>query len=168
MGYFMTTLVTSSLVIASSIPLQATEKELTWTPEAIIQTKTVSDIQISPDNKSVLFVVAEPKMTDEKGNLLSRIYKRNCIDEGIHFPFSAPNVSSMQPRWSPDGQWIAFLSTREDVKNLYLLSSEGGEAMPLTSGKKDVQTFCWSPDGKKIAFVMNDESETKKTTRKQV
>lgn len=166
MGYHMTTLVASTLVLASTIELHATEKQLTWTPEAIIQTKTISDIQISPDNKSVLFVVTEPKMTEEKGTIVSRIYKRNCASEEISLPFSAPNVSSMQPRWSPDGQWIAFLSTREGVKRLYLLNSEGGEATELTQGKKDVQTFCWSPDGKKIAFVMNDECESTRNEKK--
>lgn len=162
----MTRLVTSSLVLASSIQLHASEKELTWSPEALIQTKTISDIQISPDNESVLFVVTEPKMTEEKGTLLSRIYKRNCVGDEIPLPFSAPNVSSMQPRWSPNGQWIAFLSTREGVKRLYLVHSEGGEATALTEGKKDVQTFCWSPDGKKIAFVMRDESEIAKNEKK--
>ena len=162
----MTTLVASSLVMASTIQLHATEKELAWTPEAIIQTKTISDIQISPDNESVLFVVTEPKMSEETGTLVSRIYKNNSTGEETPFPFSAPNVSSMQPRWSPDGQWIAFLSTREGVKRLYLLNSEGGEATELTDGKKDVQTFCWSPDSKKIAFVMNDESEQAKNEKK--
>ncbi|MBN9377670.1 MAG: hypothetical protein BGO14_11290 [Chlamydiales bacterium 38-26] len=162
----MTTLVTSSLHIASSIPLHATEKDLAWTPEAIIQTKTISDIQISPNNESVLFVVTEPNMSEEKGALVSRIYKRNCVGEEMPLPFSAPHVSSMQPRWSPDGQWIAFLSNREGIKRLYLIHSEGGEATALTEGKKDVQTFCWSPDGKKIAFVMNDESESTKKEKK--
>lgn len=166
MGYLMTALVASSLVMTSIIQLDATEKELAWTPEAIMQTKTISDIQISPDNQSVLFVVTEPEMSEEKGVLVSRIYKKNCTGKEAPFLFSAPNISSIQPRWSPDGQWIAFLSIREGVKNLYLLHSEGGETTELTNGKKDVQTFCWSPDGKKIAFVMNDESEHAKNEKK--
>src|ERR1700761_7185922 len=127
MGYLLNTLVASSIAIASTSHLCATETGLTWTPEAIIQTKTISDVQISPDNESVLFVVTEPRMTKKKGTLLSRIYKKNCNSKGSPVPFSAPNVSSMQPRWSPDGQWIAFISTREGIKRLYLLSSEGGE-----------------------------------------
>ena len=166
MGYFMTKLVASFFVIASTVQPHAAEKELTWSPEVLMQTKMISDIQLSPDNKSVLFVVTESKMTDEKGALVSRLYRRNCDGNEESFPFSAPNVSSMQPRWSPDGRWIAFLSTREGVKRLYLLRSEGGEAAALTEGKKDVQTFCWSPDSKKIAFVMDDESETAKNEKK--
>jgi len=153
MRYLMT------MLVASALQLHATEKELTWSPEALMQTKMISDIQLSPDNESVLFVVTEPKMTAKKGTVVSRIYKRKCAGDGAPLPFSAPHVSSMQPRWSPDGQWIAFLSTREGVKRLYLLHSEGGEAALLTDAKRDVQTFCWSPDGKKIAFVMSDELE---------
>ena len=124
-----------------------------------MKTKTIYEVQISPDNKSVLFVVIEPKMTDEKGIFLSRIYKTNSNGKECPIPFSAAEVSSMQPRWSPDGQWIAFVSTRQGVRNLYLIDGKGGEATALTKSKKPIQTFCWSPDGKKIAFVMAEDTQ---------
>jgi dipeptidyl aminopeptidase/acylaminoacyl peptidase len=65
--------------------------------------------------------------------------------------------SSTNPKWSPDGNWIAFTSNRKDNKNnLYLLSTSGGEAEPLTEVKSGVSNFAWSPDGRSIAFTMND------------
>jgi dipeptidyl aminopeptidase/acylaminoacyl peptidase len=154
-----------SLLLTASVDIQAAEKQLTWTPEVIITTKVISDVQLSPTNESILFVVTEPQVKDEKNALSSKIYKRDLHKEDATL-FLATDMSSMQPRWSPDGEWIAFLSIQEGVKNLYLIPSDGGEPIALTNSKKDVQTFAWSPDSRKIAFVMMDETEAEQNRKK--
>src|SRR6185295_13043450 len=58
-----------------------------------------------------------------------------------------------QPRWSPDGKRIAFLSAREEKPQIFLISPFGGEPEKLTDSKSGVTSFQWSPDGKRIAFV---------------
>ena len=128
-----------------------------WTPKDMMKMKNISDVQISPDCETVLFVATESIMTEDRSANVSRIYKSALNGEIQSIPFSQPNYTSTQPRWSPDGQWIAFLSNREGVKNLYLIRADGGEATALTKSKDDVQTFAWSPDGQKIAFVMTDD-----------
>jgi Tol biopolymer transport system component len=74
------------------------------------------------------------------------------------------------PKWSPDGKWIAFLSERkssagksedsdtdsdskDDVSQIYLISPHGGEAFPVTQGEEDVHTFSWSADSQTIYFA---------------
>src|SRR5205085_12053720 len=58
------------------------------------------------------------------------------------------------PRWSPDGTRLAFLSDREDGREIYVISLGGGEAQRLTKGKQQaVASFAWSPDGKQIAYL---------------
>jgi dipeptidyl aminopeptidase/acylaminoacyl peptidase len=72
------------------------------------------------------------------------------------------------PQWSPDGQWIAFLSERkqasgkshsgadtkdEAIKQIYLISPKGGEAFPITEGKQEVHSFSWSADSHTIYFA---------------
>jgi Tol biopolymer transport system component len=71
-----------------------------------------------------------------------------------------------QPRWSPDGKRVAFISAREEKPQIFLISPTGGEAEKLTDSKTGVQSFQWSPDGSRIAFVaqqeMTPEEEKKK------
>lgn len=153
-----------NILLAFSLITSAYAKE-TWSPKAMLETKLLSDPQLSPDNQSVLFQVLEPKLGDIKGKYLLQIYKNTEL-------FSPADASSMLPRWSPDGKWVAFLSIKEGgKKQLFLIPSSGGEAKPLTKNENhDVQTFAWSPDSSKIAFVMTDEKEKleKKTSRAHV
>lgn len=160
----MSTLITSSLITISSIEIQGSQIQptLSWSPEQMIRTKLISDIQLSPDNEHVLFVATEAKLDAIEGVALSRIYRARSDNSIDVIPFSTAEHSATQPRWAPNGKWIAFLSNRDGAKNLYLVSSDGGEAIPLTKNKKDIQTFSWSPDSKKIAFVMADETENEK------
>ena len=67
--------------------------------------------------------------------------------------------SSSAPAWSPDGQWLAFVSDRTDKRQLYLIAPRGGEARALTNVEEGVGSFAWSPDGKSIAFTMTDAED---------
>lgn len=58
------------------------------------------------------------------------------------------------PRFSPDGGSIAFISNRvKDLDNLYVVSSNGGKMKRLTDEPLPVRQFAWSPDGTKMIYL---------------
>ena len=59
------------------------------------------------------------------------------------------------PKWSPDGRWIAFTAKRkdDDESQIYLIAPDGGEAKRLTTRAHGCAALKWFPDGKRIAFL---------------
>jgi dipeptidyl aminopeptidase/acylaminoacyl peptidase len=134
----------------------ATASAQTWDPEMHLKFKAVGTPRVSPDGKRVVYTVNEAVTTADKSEFVTQIWMANIATKQ-NTQFTYGDKSSTNPKWSPDGNWIAFTSNRKDNKNqLYLLSMNGGEAEPLTDGKGSVANFNWSPDGRWIAFTMTD------------
>ena len=123
------------------------------TIEKSISRYRISDISISPDEKRIAFVVTEPI----KGNLPPNsdiwIYE---MESKELFQLTWSPKSDKNPKWSPDGKTLAFLSSRGAETQLYLIRFKGGEAFPLTKSKVSVYDFEWSPDGKTIAYLTHE------------
>jgi dipeptidyl aminopeptidase/acylaminoacyl peptidase len=70
---------------------------------------------------------------------------------------STPDAES-RPRWSPDGKYLAFLSSRQNAKaaQVWLLPRAGGEAAKLTDVKGGVSDYAWSPDSRRLVLVVSD------------
>jgi dipeptidyl aminopeptidase/acylaminoacyl peptidase len=127
-----------------------------WDAEMQIKIKAVGTPRVSPDSKRVIYTVSEAVMTADRSEYVSQIWMNN-VDAKQNIQLTFGEKSSTNPKWSPDGNWIAFTSNRKDNKNnLYLLSVNGGEAEALTDVKSGVTNFAWSPDGRSIAFTMTD------------
>ncbi len=110
---------------------------------------SVTNPVISPDGKKAVFIRTE--MNEKDNKYYSYLYhidlETNAVTKWTH---SKERVSS--PKWSKDGNYIAFLSNRDEKNQLYILSAAGGEARKLTSLEKGVSNFLWSPCNKKIWF----------------
>jgi dipeptidyl aminopeptidase/acylaminoacyl peptidase len=122
------------------------------TPEASLNLRSISDLQFSPDGSRLAFVVSEPP----KGERRARHIWLYDKPSGAIRQFTYSAKTETTPRWSPDGEQLAFLSNRDEEQQLYVLRADGGEAAALTKGKRAVQSFAWSPDGKQIAFLAPD------------
>jgi dipeptidyl aminopeptidase/acylaminoacyl peptidase len=133
------------------------------TPEDYLAFKFIADPHISPDGKSVVYVLT---VIDQKKNRRdSSIWLIPADGSASPRRLSAEGFSSNSPRWSPDGKTLAFLSARsadsapaapaETPKpQIYLLSmTGGGEGITLTKLKNAVQSYQWSPDGTHIVAV---------------
>src|SRR5437762_6864799 len=69
------------------------------------------------------------------------------------------NDSETAPRWSPDGKYLSFTSSRPGKakgSQVWLLDRSGGEAYQLTELKGRLQGYEWSPDSKRLALIIGD------------
>jgi len=164
----MTRIIMLILAAHLSVASAYSQTAESWSPELHMKVKTVGSPQISPDGKSVVYTITDAIMTPDKSEYLTQIWLGTTDGkENVQLTFS--EKSSTNPKWSPDGKAIAFLSTRKDNKNnLYLLRLSGGEAEPLTDVKSSITDFEWAPNGRYIAFTMTDpktDEEEKKRER---
>jgi dipeptidyl aminopeptidase/acylaminoacyl peptidase len=122
------------------------------TAEDLYRMQLVSDPQISPDGRHIIFCV---KHVDEKTEANISNLWLVPTDRGRAYQFTYGAQKDTHPRWSPDGSQIAFISDRGDKEDsqIYLIPFGGGEARPLTKMKGTFGEFEWSPDGKHIVCV---------------
>ena len=126
--------------------------------EDLFALKLVSDPQISPDGSRVIFVQTESDLAQNKYR--SHLWMVSTTGDAPPRQFTFGDSKDRAPRWSPDGTRILFVSDRGGADRFYLLSPDGGEAMPLDSGKVKPSAPVWSPAGMRIAFVAKPPRDT--------
>lgn len=57
------------------------------------------------------------------------------------------------PAFSPDGQWLAFLSKRSKSRQIWVMPTTGGEARQVTHIKGGVEEFQWLPGSKRLVYI---------------
>ncbi|MGH2349560.1 MAG: S9 family peptidase, partial [bacterium] len=129
----------------------------------MLSIKGVGDLQLSPDGTRVVYVLT---VADREANTYRSHVWMVPLDGGPSRQFTWGDHRDSNPRWSPDGRWIAFLSDRgvtsnpgvKKPKQLYVIPSDGGEARMLVPGAYAAADPAWSPDDRTIAFVGKPDS----------
>ena len=130
---------------------------------------SVSDPQISPDGKFIVFVVSRANMEDDRFDRDLVLF--DIASGGRHvLTHNRKDVGS--PRWSLGGDLIAFLAAvgpaKEEKAQIFVLPMSGGDAAKITEAPNGVEQFAWRPDGKEIAYVTADEAPNKKEIEKHL
>jgi dipeptidyl aminopeptidase/acylaminoacyl peptidase len=121
------------------------------------KTKTPSFAAISPDGTTVAWTVR----TREGSQIhLTDVTNPDPAKEKIIGTGSgATNCGSSEPKWSPNGEWLAFVSDcgagaeRPGQDQVFVWSKKTGESKKLTQLVGGIDSLAWSPDGKTIGFL---------------
>jgi dipeptidyl aminopeptidase/acylaminoacyl peptidase len=155
----------SSCTIPLLFSFAAAQSKPKLTLDTFFNSVSYPSVAISPDGNSVVIVT-------ERADWDQQIFRddlwlyREAGNSGSLIQLTQSGHDS-EPKWSPNGKWIAFLSERKsssgkdsdddddkgDVGQLYVISPSGGEAIQLTQGQAEVHTFSWSSDSRTLYYA---------------
>jgi len=110
--------------------------------------KPVTEVSASPDGSAVAYVVGT--YDEARNQAHSAIWLHAG---GRARQFTSGEAADMQPRWSPDGKRLAFVSTRHEGKpQIFIIDRDGGEPRRLSDEENGATSPAWSPDGRLLCY----------------
>lgn len=143
-------------------------RKSTIRPEDIYEIRQPSVCRLSPDGSRLLVAVSQPNK-EKLANQMS-LWMVDLRDEAAKARrFTQGGSVDANPRWSPDGTRIAFISNRDGKSELYIIDANGGEARQLTKLAGSIADFDWHPSGQRlvIAFTPRDEEAREREEKKK-
>ncbi|MDA9633874.1 S9 family peptidase [Pseudomonadota bacterium] len=114
-----------------------------------------SDPRVSPDGKTIIYVrKSNDIMKDRERSNLWQV----SVDGTDHRPLYSGVKSVRSPRWSPNGEKLAFVSNDTGSQQIHVRWLDNGETALISQLQASPSNLSWSPDGKWLAFTMNVKS----------
>ena len=122
-----------------------------FTAEDVFDLEYANDPRISPDGTQIVYERrANDIMTDSTASDLWIVN----VDGSRHRPLVSGTVSASSPRWSSQGDRIAYVQGTENGTGVYVRWMDTGQTALLANLQKSPADLTWSPDGQWLAFVM--------------
>ena len=115
------------------------------------------EIALSPDGTKVAYTVEW--MDKKKNKYFSNLYL--ITEDGKQHHFIRGNKDIKNPKWSPNGKFISFVTTEKDKQNIWVIPADGGEAYAITNVKGFFESHIWTPDSKNIICEFLEKKEDK-------
>jgi len=144
-----------SLLACASL---AFAQERRFTIDDLLKLRRVSDPQVSPKRDLVAFTITDVDKASNKST--TQIYVVP-LGGGETRQLTNDEHSSASPRWSPDGEKLAFISARDGESQIWMIDVSSGALKKITSISTGAGDPVWSPDGKLLAFVSDVYPECK-------
>ncbi len=118
--------------------------------EDLFRLRVVTDADMAPDGSLVVFSLR--RMDLKKNATYASLYAVPARGGRLRRLTRGDHVDG-KPRFSPDGNTLAFLGTRDKARSLWLLPMDGGEPKRLTFHPGYDEALGWAPDGGSVLFV---------------
>lgn len=135
----------------ADVPARADEAPHPFTVHDLVAMERISDPQMSPDGRTILFNL---RTTDLEANRGRTDLWTVSIDGGAPRRLTTHEASDSNGRWSQDGKAIYFLSTRSGSSQVWRLSLDGGEPVQITDLPLDVSALEISPADRLLGFSL--------------
>ena len=146
------TFLTASLMFVTVLSINATENFSKFEPMDVFDLEWASDPRVSPDGKTVVYVrKSNDIMKDRERSNLWQV----SVDGTNHRPLYSGLNSIRSPRWSPNGEKLAFISNETGSQQIHVRWIDNGETALISQLQASPSNLSWSPDGKWFAFTMN-------------
>ena len=128
----------------------ASAQERRFTIDELLKVRRAGDSQVSPKGDLVAFTITDMSVAANKGT--TQIYVVP-LSGGEVRQLTNDEHSSASPRWSPDGEKLAFISARGDEDQIWTIDVSSGALKKITSISTGAGEPVWSPDGNWLAFA---------------
>ena len=149
---------TRYILAISCLPLLATAGQASegddtrrFTAERVFDLEYADDPQISPDGSTIVY--ARKSMDKFADQVVSDLWSIDTRS-GSHRPLISGQGSSSSVRWSPDGNRLVYLTSKNGKPELRVRYQDSGNSFSLAQLEQSPGAPVWSPDGKTIAFSM--------------
>ena len=120
------------------------------TPRILTSLKRVGDPQLSPDGKKILYTVTIPNIKENNSKTI--IYMLN-LPLQIDTRMFVTDKKHYSPRWFPDNNRIAFISTESETPQVYITDTSFSKPKKITDAEYGVSNLLISPNGKYISYT---------------
>lgn len=148
-------------ILATALAATAEDgrKDHLFQSEDVFGLEVATGPRVSPDGESIVYVRrSNDIMTD---SARSNIWIAD-VDGDSHRPLLSGKKNFYSPRWSPEGDKLAYISNVEGgTPQIYVRWMDTGQTAVLTNVQSGATSLTWSPDGKYIAFSMSVPSSEK-------
>lgn len=118
-------------------------------PDDLFRVVEVAELDFHPDGSRLAFVTIR---LDREANAYRRTVWEADLATGELNQFTRGD-GDQSPKWSPDGQWLAFRSSRGGSQQLWVRPAAGGDARQITDFESGVSSLAWAPDSRRLAVV---------------